>query len=483
MNVERKRYRALARCFSLLVAFLLTSLLSTGLAVAAAPAHITLFVHVNVVPMSSDQVIRDHSVLIEDARIKAIGRDIPAPENARVIDGHGTEFLSPGLADMHTHSDTSRDMIVFLANGVTTVLNMGEARNSFMAQTRPKINRGETPGPHIYAAFLVDGTPEYGHLAVATQAEARALVDIAKTNDYDFIKVYNNLSPECFRALIEQGRVDGLPIVGHGVSRVGIERQLDEGQLMVAHAEEYLYTVFFPPDHSGQDAPKPEQIASAIDFTKRTGAFVTADLNTYATIARQWGKPEIVDDFLRQLEVRYLDPDDRIAWKNSPYVRKSGDLNARLDFLKKFTKALADAGVPLITGTDSPSIPGLVPGFSLHQDLHALEAAGLSRYQILRAATRNAGDLAAKAKPNDPKFGVIETGNRADLVLSEKNPLDDLMTLKKPLGVMANGRWYDRGELETLLEGVAAKYEAAAQNPSSRRAQAMEDSRNGNQKR
>jgi hypothetical protein len=242
---------------------------------------------------------------------------------------------------------------------------------------------------------------------------------------------------------------------------------------MVAHTEEYLYTVFFPPDYSGHDVPKPEQIAPAIDFTKRAGAFVTADLNTYATIARQWGKPKIVDDFLRQPEVRYLDPDDRISWKNSSYVRRSGDLNARLDFLKKFTKALADAGVPLIIGTDSPSIPGLVPGFSLHQDLHALEAAGLSRYQILRAATRSAGDLVAKAKPSETKFGVIETGNRADLILSENNPLDDPMTLKKPLGVMANGHWYERSELEALLEDVAAKYEAAAQKPESHGANAI----------
>jgi cytosine/adenosine deaminase-related metal-dependent hydrolase len=107
----------------------------------------------------------------------------------------------------------------------------------------------------------------------------------------------------------------------------------------------------------------------------------------------------------------------------------------------------------------------------------------LSRYQILRAATRNAGELVARAKPNDTKFGTIETGNRADLILSEKNPLDDLMTLKKPLGVMANGHWYDRSELETLLNGVAAKYEAAAQSRSSSRAQAMKDSRNGNQKK
>jgi len=135
-----------------------------------------------------------------------------------------------------------------------------------------------------------------------------------------------------------------------------------------------------------------------------------------------------------------------------------------LDFLKKFTKALADAGVPLIIGTDSPSIPGVVPGFSLHQDLCALEAAGLSRYQILCAATRNAGELVAKAKPNDTKFGIIEAGDRADLILSEKNPLDDLMTLKKALGVMANGHWYDRSELETILNNIAAKYEAVTQN-------------------
>src|SRR6516164_3805026 len=115
------------RCISLLAAFLLTSPLSAE----ETPAHTTLFVHVNVVPMSSDQVIRDQSVLIEDGKIKAIAPNIPAPANARVIDGHGTEFLSPGLADMHTHSDTSADMIVLLANGVTTVLNMGEARNGF----------------------------------------------------------------------------------------------------------------------------------------------------------------------------------------------------------------------------------------------------------------------------------------------------------------------------------------------------------------
>ena len=231
-------------CFLKLAAALLLWNASCA-ATAMAADTVTLFTHVNVVPMDREHVLPDQSVLVEDGRIKAIGSKLPAVAGAREIDGHGTAFLSPGLADMHVHSDTSRDMALFLANGVTTILNMGDARYGFIAQTRPRVNSGELPGPHVYAAFLVDGSPEFGHFVVTTPAEARAVVQLAKTNGYDFIKVYNNLSPECFMALIEQGKVDGLPVVGHGVTAVGLARQLAAGQLMVAHAEEYLYTVFF----------------------------------------------------------------------------------------------------------------------------------------------------------------------------------------------------------------------------------------------
>jgi len=423
----------------------------------------TLFIHVNVVPMDRERVLLDQSVLVRDGVIEAIGPSMSAPTDARVIDGRGVQFLSPGLADMHMHSDTRRDMAVFLANGVTTVLNMGEASNGFMTQSRPAINRGDVPGPHVYAGFVIDGTPEYGHFIVTTPAEARALVGLAKTNGYDFIKVYNNLSPECFYALIDEGRRQGVPIIGHGVTRVGVERQLAAGQMMVAHTEEYIYTVFFKPgSDSGDRVPSLDQIPAAIAFTKQSGAYVTADLNTYATIARQWGRPAAVDAFLQMPEVRVLDPDDRIAWRSSGYVKRKGDIDARLAFLQIFTKALSDAGIPLITGTDAPGIPGLVPGYSLHQDLHALEAAGLTRYQVLSAATRTPGEFIAKAKPGERPFGTVAVGDRADLILSATNPLDDLSVLKRPLGVMANGRWYGAADLQSLLDGVAAKYQAAA---------------------
>lgn len=445
------------------VAVLMSFLFSPTVAAAVPAADPVLFVHVNVLPMDRDRVLRDQTVLIENGAIAAIGPHVDAPEHAHVIDGHGTEYLMPGLADMHVHSTTSRDMKLFLANGVTTVLNMGDERSGFMDWVVPKLNNGEIPGPHFYSSFKVDGTPEYGEFVVETPAQARAVVDLAKTNHYDFIKVYNNLAPDTFKALVDAGRVEGMPVVGHGVTRVGLERQLALGQVMVAHTEEYLYTVFFPPGVDvGTRAPDLDQIPAAIAFTKRYGAYVTADLNTYATIARQWGKPTVLRRMLREPEVQYLDPDDRLAWQGAGYAGRKGSLDARLAFLKKFTKALSDAGIPMITGTDTPGIPGLVPGFSLHQDLHQLESAGLSRYQVLADATRVPGEFIARTKPGGRPFGTVSVGARADLLLLAANPLDGLATLRKPLGVMADGHWYTRADLQKMLSDVAAGYRAVS---------------------
>jgi imidazolonepropionase-like amidohydrolase len=67
------------------------------------------FAHVNVVPMDSQRVLPDQTVVVENGRIARLGANVAVPPDARVIDGRGRAFLSPGLADMHSHSDTKRD--------------------------------------------------------------------------------------------------------------------------------------------------------------------------------------------------------------------------------------------------------------------------------------------------------------------------------------------------------------------------------------
>lgn len=419
------------------------------------------FVHVNVIPMDRDRVLQDQTVLIRDGKISAVGSGLPVPAGARAIDGHGTAYLLPGLADMHTHSETRGDLSVYLANGVTTILHMGGARAGFVDTIVPQVHKGAIPGPHVYTSFLVDGSTDYNGFVIKTPAQARAIVGLAKTNGYDFIKVYVGLSPDVFDALADEGRRQHIPLVGHGVTSVRLERQLAQGQVLVAHAEEFFYTFFTAPGAEESDTPPdPSRISSAIALAKTHHAAVTADLATYAAIAHQMGHPEVLTAFLSQPEIAYLSPSDRLAWLRGEYVKKSARLEAKLAFLRSMVKAMADAGVELVAGTDAPAVPGLLPGFSLHDDLAELEHSGLTRFQVLSTATRAPGNFIARTKGGQ-SFGQVATGYRADLILTADNPLSTLSTIRTPLGVMANGQWRDAKGLKELLKDVRESYQRA----------------------
>lgn len=442
----------------LALAFLLAGFLCVGPALAQSPARVA-FIDVNIVPMDRERVLRDQIVLIENGRIAAIGRNLAIPSDAQRVDARNL-WLSPGLADLHTHVHTRDDLAIYLSYGVTTVLHMGEASNAFAGRTRLAANQGTIPAPHIYTALAVDGSPRYGHLVVTNAVEARAAVLLARANGYAFIKVYNNLSAEAFAALAAAGREFGIPITGHTVTAMGgLNRQLAAGQLLVAHAEEFIYSHFFAPDFdSGQSVPPDSAIPGAIALVKHHNAFVTADLVTYTIIAQQWGKAAAVRAWLASPEARLLSPRYRLDWPNAGYDRRSGDLMPRAAFLGRLVKAFADADIPLVAGTDTPTIPGLFIGDSLHQNLALLEAAGLTRYQALATLTRNAGAFIVRACPGETPFGTIMPGARADLVLTRANPLDDLSTLRQPLGVMTHGVWRDRAALDALLAPIADRY-------------------------
>ncbi|MDH0864665.1 hypothetical protein [Mitsuaria sp. GD03876] len=427
---------------------------------ASPPA--TAFIDVNVVPMDRDRVLRGMTVVVRDGRIASIAPDAPVPADALRIEGHGRRWLSPGLADMHNHCDSRQDMAVLLAQGVTTTMNLGEARNSFVGRLRLAIARGDVPGPQAFAALAVDGTPDYGHLVLRSVDDVRAAVQLARTNRYDFLKVYNNLAPEVFAALVREGAAAGIPVVGHGVTAVGLAKQIEAGQVLVAHAEEFFYT-FFPParEDDPNGAPPESAIADAVALLRRHGTAVVADLVTYRRIAEQWGRPDVIAGYLKQPEAAFVAPTQRALWPLAGYARRQGDLMRRYAFLEAFVRAMQRAGVPLLSGTDVSDIPGLVPGFSLHENLRLLTAAGLSRFDALSTATRQAGAFIASTKPGAPPFGTVTPGARADLLLTEANPLDDLHTLSRPLGVLAAGRWRDEAALGELLSTVSDTYRGA----------------------
>jgi imidazolonepropionase-like amidohydrolase len=435
--------------------------LAMSVVASAATEPVIAFAHADVIPMDADHVLRDQTVIVRDGIISEIGPDLQVPARARVIDARG-KFLSPGLADMHTHSESREDMKVYLANGVTSVLNLGGASSDFVDQRVPLLNRGERPGPHVYLALRIDGTPEYGQLVVKTPEQARSVVRLAKTNGYQFIKVYNNLSARAFAAVADEARRQGLGIAGHYVRSISLARELRPQHVLIAHLEELMYGLFTPPSDDPLAPPPDSVIAGAARMLKANHAFVVADLGTFETIAEQWGRPAVAESYFDRPEAKFVPYEWRLDWRREDYVRKSGSLGRRAAFEERLAKRLNDFGVPLLAGTDAPTIPGTYPGFSLHDDLDRLVAAGLTRFQALSTATRVPGEFIASTIHNEAKFGEVKPGYRADLVLTERNPLDDLTTLRHPDGVMAAGIWYSAKDLAAMLDQVAADYSNAA---------------------
>jgi imidazolonepropionase-like amidohydrolase len=421
---------------------------------------VTAFVDVQVVPMDRERVLAHQTVLVRGTRISELGavRQISVPPQAVRVDGAGTAYLLPGLADMHTHVMRSEDLLPYTANGVTTILHMGGAPSDLVDHIQESVDAGEVVGPQIFFAFMIDGSAALSRFYVRTPEQARAAVQLAKANGYVFVKVYNNLTPEEFAALVDEGRKLGLPVIGHGVRAVGLPAALFQGQVMVAHAEEFYYTAF-----SHRIPTDPATLRAVVEETFRSGAYVTPNLSTFATIVRQWGKPQVIGEFLRDPRMRFLSPDERVDWSDSDYVRNQGDISAVLPFLASFTKALADRGVPLLAGTDSPVIPGMLPGYSIHEDLQSLVAAGLTPFQALTAATRVLGEFIVKYVPGATPFGAIKPGTRADLLLVSENPLQSLEAIRHPLGVMSAGRWRTQRQLDELLAEQKSRYDRVLQ--------------------
>ena len=174
----------------------------------------------------------------------------------------------------------------------------------------------------------------------------------------------------------------------------------------------------------------------------------------------QWGKPEQVVKYLADPRALAMSPGVRMRWMRDSRQRRSGDLTPALHFLRKFTKALQEAGVPLLTGTDSPAVPGVYPGYSIHHDLRALRNAGLTNYEALVAATRTPGEFIASQVPGAPRFGQLLVGMKADAVLVEGNPFDSLDVLEHPVGVMTAGRWMTVQQLTEIIEAQKKTYQS-----------------------
>jgi imidazolonepropionase-like amidohydrolase len=419
------------------------------------------FVDVTIVPMAREETLPGHTVVVRDGRIVSIGPagTVDVPGDAARISGAG-KYLMPGLVDAHFHlqdndADDRRLLQLLVANGVTSILNLHGMPSTL--ELRRRVDRGDVLGPTIYTSGpYISDAPR--HQPEADEVERLVLQQ--KRAGYDLIKTHGDFSREAFHRLFVVARREHMKVIGHALRNLGVEPMFAERMDAVAHSEEFLYAYFFlgAPDLSRADPEERRRFLVSAEgripalamATAKAGTWVVPNLVAYTMIVEQ-GKD--LASVLARPETKYLPPRVAAEWEpgHNRYDRKyppdmAEHMTWRLGLLSKVTAAFHRTGVRMMAGTDAP-IPGVLPGYSLHDELTLLVGAGLSPYQALRTATANPATFLDRSRD----FGVVTAGARADLLLLDANPLLDVANAARRAGVMVRGRWLTEDQLQAML--------------------------------
>jgi imidazolonepropionase-like amidohydrolase len=421
-------------------------------------AATTVIVNVNVVPMSSEVVIAQQSVVVVDDKIAMIGHvdTIPVPVGAAIIDGTD-RFLIPGLAEMHAHvtstdpEQVERLSTLFVANGITTIRGM-------LGQPSHLILRDQFASGEVFGPRLITSGPSLNGRSVSGAADATRQVREQKVAGYDFIKVHPGLSSAEFLALASTANEIGMPYAGHVPVAAGVRQALNLQMATIDHLDGY-FAAMLPASEGGEggyggffdvmlaNVLNADEIPKIVAATKKAG---TWNVPTQALVE------QMIDDttFMEleeRPEMRFVPPETLESWisgKKAVLNERGFDAETAAQAVmlrRRLILELHEAGAGLLLGSDAPQAFN-VPGYSVHRELATLVAAGLSPYEALRTGT------AAVAEFLGSNGGIVAEGKDADLILLDANPLEDIQNSKRIHGVMLRGDWYSEVELEKRVE-------------------------------
>jgi len=442
------------------------------------------FVNVSVIPMDRERVLTNQTVIVRNGLIAVVGdaKRVKVPRGVPTIEGTG-RFLIPGLMDMHVHLFSDEDEFpeelaldefrIMLAHGVTTIRLMNGTPEQLI--WREKSARNEILAPTIYAAspqFI--GKKSSNAYVVTNETEARDSVRKAKQAGYDYLKMTTNLKPEVYEAIVDEAARQNIRVVGHADSRsVGLSRALKSRQ-QIEHLDSYLEALLPDPllakgSVSDVYLYKPESWLSLdhIDESKipelarasvRANPFSTPTLTLFKYT---FGIGRTEAEIHAQPDIRFYTQKTKDFWLgvNKRYWATAASPERRAKYVRLrdlLVKTIHDAGGKIMAGSDTPEWLMLY-GYTLHRELRTLSEAGLGNYAVLASATRNPAEFFGSLQTT----GTIEKGKRADLVLLEANPLENIVNTERRAGVMIKGRWLAQAEMDRWLEAIAPRFQKA----------------------
>ena len=344
-----------------------------------------------------------------------------------------------------------------------------------------EIKDGKLLGPKsILGSYYINGAlrGESTTLKPRTDEHGRELARLLRKRDVDFIKIYDELTPEAYYGITDEAKKLGLDFAGHVPMTLTSSEVSEAGQKSIEHCCEFVQFLecsevaetmhkkvleMFRSQQGDFNYMNVEGINKlTLEMVRTFDSLKCKRIYDIYKKNNTWVVPT-----LRLLEVYYPDTDD---WKDDPHMKYMpkmeydyfkdeyeptmrrfwGPFHPEIE--KKRCEIISDmhrSGVGILAGSDVGEV-GLVHGFSLHEELVSLQKAGLSPLEVLQTATLNP----AKYQNATDSLGSIETGKIADLILLNENPLENIVNTQKITAVFINGMYLNRKDLDSLLLGV-----------------------------
>jgi imidazolonepropionase-like amidohydrolase len=363
--------------------------------------------------------IEDAVVIVRDNRIERIGprASTVVPAGMIRVDVSGKTIL-PGLWDMHAHVGQPEWGPVYLASGVTTIRDMG-GEFDVVTSLRDAWG-GQLIGPRLLAAGLVDGPGpgSFGHVTAANPDEGRQAVARYKAAGFQQMKLYSLLDRPTTQAVIDAAHAAGMTVTGHIPAGLSMREIVEMRMDSIAHL-----TV--------RDAPGSDALRDTIAFLKAHKTVIDPTLSWNELLGRS--ATTSIASFIPRVE-HVAPPLRRMLDAANGGTVTPEQARDRLARSLQIVKALHDAGVPIVPGTDKG-----VPGVSLAREIELYVMAGISPMDAIRAATA----VPAQVMDLAGDTGTLAHGLRADLIVVDGNPLDRIADIERVTMVSAGGRLYD----------------------------------------
>jgi hypothetical protein len=411
------------------------------------------FTHARVLDVEHKRWLPDQTVVVAQGKIAALGPSATtsAPAGARVIDATGKALL-PGLWDMHSHLSPP-DGVLNVASGVTTVRDLANDPDR-LDEYRRRFDEGSAVGPRVLRSGFIEGRGKNAagsKITAVTPEEAKAAVDFYAKRGYEGIKIYNSVKPELVPVLTRLAHARKMRVSGHIPKGMLAEDGVRAGYDEIQHVN-MLFLNFLADRQTDTNTPLRFSIVAdkggSLDLT---GSRVQA----FFRLLRERGT--VVDPTVNVFEDLFLSRPGEVSASVRPLVERlpvlvqrqfrigglavpaGKDASYRRGFQKllEMVKALHDAKIPMVSGTDS------IAGVMLHHEIELYVQAGIPSGDALEIATLGA----ARVMGRSATTGSIAVGKDGDFLLVDGDPLSRIEDLRKVTTTIRGGVVFSAAKL------------------------------------